>query len=578
MDTYNDGGNSREELSAQKEKFEKQLSGVIDNPLTLENTDTYVDDALEKVIDLVGTVVDKYDAQPGAEWQQLGEVNGKEHEDAALEYFGLEGVENILKHLDDKAEEFAVIDRVIARVNESSDVFVPPDSAPIPQATGSGIGMEKKGKQPKLENLLFVLMNDFGIDPDDPEAVSIVRGSVNPNMMREEPYYQVTVPGIDKVILVCQEYGNATFVFNGEWVREQVNSNRSSKDESARPLTDYTKEELSKLIKDNPEQGARIPTKKNFTANLVNALQGGFAQQELDKPADTRYLRSLKDLSPVPDGYVTINDIKEELGIDKKSGSMLQKIARELEEQEKITIGKYRNKRGFLALAFSKSAAQQIVDEWMSRTRSIPEGFVGVKYIADKADVSYPAVRHAAERLGLANDKKPGAGRLVIFSRDEADKIIAYIRDRYSIPEGYVPVTKLVREDQQRRGRQDVSYEDIRRAIEQLELIPVKAGGIFYLSEDEAGQVADKVEQLVSERLAVKRRERISLKGLSDAIGEGYTAVRRAAEKLGIIEKGGSSKGRYLSVEEQVEMIEYLKKRRARRNIAKGQLGGTALK
>ena len=214
----------------------------------------------------------------------------------------------------------------------------------------------------------------------------------------------------------------------------------------------------------------------------------------------------------------------------------------------------------------------------MSRTRSIPEGFVGVKYIADKADVPYPAVRHVAERLGLANDKKPGAGRLVIFSRDEADKIIAYIRDRYSIPEGYVPVTKLVREDQQRRGRQDVSYEDVRRAIEQLELIPVKAGGIFYLSEDEAGQVADKVEQLVSERLAVKRREKISLKGLSDATGEGYTAVRRAAEKLGIIEKGGSSKGRYLSVEEQVEMIEYLKKRRARRNIAKGQLGGTALK
>lgn len=577
MDTYNNGG-SNSEICAQKETFKNRLSEAIDKPLTLGNTDTYVDDALGAVIKLVDDVVAKYDAQPGAEWQQLGEANGKEHEDAALEYFGLEDVEAILRHLEDKASQFAVIGQVIAQANEASDVFVPPDSTPIPQATGSGTGMEKKGKQPKLENLLFVLMNDFGIDPDDPEAVSIVRGSVNPNMMREEPYYQVTVPELDKVILVCDEYENVTFVFNGEWVRGQVSANRPSKDESARPLTDYTKEELSKLIKDNPGQGARIMATKNFTANLVNALKGGFSQQKLDKPVDTRYLRSLKDLSPVPDGYVTINDIKEELGIDKKSGSMLQKIARELEEQEKITIGKYRNKRGFLALAFSKSAAQQIVDEWMSRTRSIPEGFVGVKYIADKADVSYPAVRHVAERLGLANDKKPGAGRLVIFSRDEADKIIAYIRDCYSIPEGYVPVTKLVREDQQRRGRQDVSYEDVRRAIEQLELIPVKAGGIFYLSEDEAGQVADKVEQLVSERLAVKRRERISLKGLSDAIGEGYTAVRRAAEKLGIIEKGGSSKGRYLSVEEQVEMIEYLKKRRARRNIAKGQLGGTALK
>lgn len=202
------------------------MSEAIDKPLTLENTDTYVDDALGAVINLVEDVVAEYDAQPGAEWQQLGEANGKEHEDAALEYFGLEDVEDILRYLEGKASQFAVIGQVIAQANKSSDVFVPSDSAPVPQATGSGTGMEKKGKQPKLENLLFVLMNDFGIDPDDPEAVSIVRGSVNTNMMREEPYYQVTVPGIDKVILVCQEYGNATFVFNGEWVREQVNSNQ----------------------------------------------------------------------------------------------------------------------------------------------------------------------------------------------------------------------------------------------------------------------------------------------------------------------------------------------------------------
>lgn len=501
MDTYHDGGKNNE-LDALKTEFAARLTAAVNEPLTLENTDTYVDDALEKVIDLVGAVVDKYDAQPGAEWQQLGEANGKEHEDAALEYFGLEDVEGILRHLEDKASQFAAIDQVIAQVNESSEVFVPPDSTPVPQATGSGTGMEKKGKQPKLENLLFVLMNDFGIDPDDSEAVSIVRGSVNPNMMREEPYYQVTVPGIDKVILVCQEYGNATFVFNGEWVREQVSASRPSENEPERPLTDYTKEELGKLIKDNPKQGARIPTKKNFTANLVNALKGGFAQQELDKPADTRYLRSLKDLSPVPDGYVTINDIKEELGIDKKSGSMLQKIARELEEQEKITIGKYRNKRGFLALAFSKSAAQQIVDEWMSRTRSIPEGFVGVKYIADKADVSYLAVRRVAERLGLANDKKPGAGRLVIFSRDEADKIIAYIRDRYSIPEGYVPVTEFVSESQGRDGKGDIDYYHVAYVVKKLKLKPVKVWKRSYLPEDDAQRVAREVKRLLEKRRA----------------------------------------------------------------------------
>ena len=493
------------------------MSKAIDNPLTLENTDTYVDDALDAVINLVGDVVVEYDAQPGAEWQQLGGANGKEHEDAALKHFGLEDVEGILRNLDDKASQFAVIDGVIAQANEASDVFVPPDSTPVLQATGSGTGIEKKGRQPKLENLLFVLMNDFGIDPDDPEAVSIVRGIVNLNMMREEPYYQVTVPGIDKVILVCQEYGNATFVFNGEWVCEQVSANRSSKDESARPLTDYTKEELSKLIKDNPGQGARILTKKDFTANLVNALQGGFAQQELDKPVDTRYLRSPKDLPPVPDGYATISEIGEELGIqEEKDKVTIRNVVIALEKQGKITRGTYRSRNGRPILAFTEKDARLIVEETKRRTAPIPEG--------------------------------------------------------------YVSVAKFAGEHQQRKGGHDITYPDMSCAIKQFELNPVKIGGFLYLPEDEARQVVAMVEQLVSERLAIRQHKKVSLKRLSDVTGEDYSVVRRAAEKCGLIEKGASSRGRYFSVAEQEKVIKYLEERRARRNRTKGHLGGTALK
>ena len=147
MDTYHDGGKNNE-LDALKTEFAARLTAAVNEPLTLENTDTYVDDALGEVINLVDDVVAEYDAQPGVEWQQLGGANGKEHEDAALKHFGLEDVEGILRNLDDKASQFAVIDGVIAQANESSDVFVPPDSTPVPQATSSGTGMEKKGKQP----------------------------------------------------------------------------------------------------------------------------------------------------------------------------------------------------------------------------------------------------------------------------------------------------------------------------------------------------------------------------------------------------------------------------------------------
>lgn len=516
MDTYNDGGDSSE-LGAQKETFKNRLSEAIDRPLTLENTDTYVDGALGAVINLVDDVVAKYDAQPGAEWQQLGEANGKEHEDAALKHFGLENVEDILRHLDDKASQFAVIDQVIAQTNKSSNVFVPPDSAPVPQATGSGTGMERKGKQPKLENLLFVLMNDFGIDPDDSEAVSIVRGSVNPNMMREEPYYQVTVPELDKVILVCDEYENVTFVFNDEWVREQVSANHPSENEPERPLTDYTKEELSKLIKDNPGQGARIMATKNFTANLVNALKGGFSQQKLDKPVDTRYLRSSKDLPPVPDGYATISEIGEELGVqEEKDKVTIRNIAIALEKQGKITRGTYRSRNGRPILAFTEKDARLIVEETKRRTAPIPEG--------------------------------------------------------------YVSVAKFAGEYQQRKGGHDITYLDMSCAIKQLELNPVKIGVFLYLPEDEARQVVDMVEQLVSERLAIRQHKKVSLNRLSDVTGEGYSVVRRAVEKCGLIEKGASSRGRYFSVAEQEKVIKYLEERRARRARTKGQLGGTALK
>ena len=516
MDTYHDGGKNNE-LDALKTEFAARLTAAVNEPLTLGNTDTYVDDALGAVIKLVDDVVAKYDAQPGAEWQQLGEANGKEHEDAALKHFGLENVEDILRHLDDKASQFAVIDQVIAQTNKSSNVFVPPDSAPVPQATGSGTGMEKKGKQPKLENLLFVLMNDFGIDPDDSEAVSIVRGSVNPNMMREEPYYQVTVPELDKVILVCDEYENVTFVFNDEWVREQVSANHPSENEPERPLTDYTKEELSKLIKDNPGQGARIMATKNFTANLVNALKGGFSQQKLDKPVDTRYLRSSKDLPPVPDGYATISEIGEELGVqEEKDKVTIRNIAIALEKQGKITRGTYRSRNGRPILAFTEKDARLIVEETKRRTAPIPEG--------------------------------------------------------------YVSVAKFAGEHQQRKGGHDITYPDMSCAIKQFELNPVKIGGFLYLPEDEARQVVAMVEQLVSERLAIRQHKKVSLNRLSDVTGEGYSVVRRAAEKCGLIEKGASSRGRYFSVAEQEKVIKYLEERRARRARAKGQLGGTALK
>ena len=68
MDTYHDGGKNNE-LDALKTEFAARLTAAVNEPLTLGNTDTYVDDALGAVIKLIDDVVAEYDAQSGAEWQ-----------------------------------------------------------------------------------------------------------------------------------------------------------------------------------------------------------------------------------------------------------------------------------------------------------------------------------------------------------------------------------------------------------------------------------------------------------------------------------------------------------------------------
>lgn len=219
----------------------------------------------------------------------------------------------------------------------------------------------------------------------------------------------------------------------------------------------------------------------------------------------------------VPDGYATISEIGEELGIqEEKDKVTIRNVVIALEKQGKITRGTYRSRNGRPILAFTEKDARLIVEETKRRTAPIPEG--------------------------------------------------------------YVSVAKFAGEYQQCKGGHDITYPDMSCAIKQLELNPVKIGGFLYLPEYEARQVVAMVEQLVSERLAIRQHKKVSLKRLSDVTGEDYSVVRRAAEKCGLIEKDASSRGRYFSVAEQGEMIKYLEERRARRARAKGQLGGTVLK
>jgi len=129
-------------------------------------------------------------------------------------YYGIEEINELLDHIAAKAEQLIAIDTAIDQIEATDHVFVPPDKRPGPiTSTSETPNRERATRQPRLKTLLFVLANEFGIEPSG-EAMQICRGSVETAMMRQEPYYEVTIPPLERTVLICDAYGNGTFVFD----------------------------------------------------------------------------------------------------------------------------------------------------------------------------------------------------------------------------------------------------------------------------------------------------------------------------------------------------------------------------
>ena len=243
--------------------FAGSVEEIINQPLTVENIDTYADDALSQLIQLVNETVQAYEHQPTI-WLD----NSAEREDAAFAYYGMEKIGELLGHIADKAEQLIAIDTVIGQIESTDHVFVPPDERPGPTASVSEAPhREWITRQPRLKILLFILANEFGIEPGS-GAMQICRGSVETAMMRQEPYHEVTIPSLERTVLICDAYGNGTFVFD---------TTRLPEEERAK-LATYTKTQLAGVMEQYPGCGVSVRCDQQFVPHLVAALANDIQQ------------------------------------------------------------------------------------------------------------------------------------------------------------------------------------------------------------------------------------------------------------------------------------------------------------
>ena len=87
------------------------------------------------------------------------------------------------------------------------DGIILPSLDKKPDFTGEGEADLEKESQPRFR-LLKKLIKDLNID----KGVYIISGIADPKMMRQNIYKAVVIPENDKIVLVCDAYGNATYI------------------------------------------------------------------------------------------------------------------------------------------------------------------------------------------------------------------------------------------------------------------------------------------------------------------------------------------------------------------------------
>ena len=347
--------------SPEQLKYSNELNAILSRQLTPETIDTYAADALDDLIGLVSEVTDVY-AQ-----SHQSEVSFNSHrqmEDAAFTIYGLDDIESILDHVADMTQEINQIDDVISNSKSINRVIIPANLSNF-RAEGDGGQFKESISVPRLKTLLFVLSNDFGIDINDRAQLQITKGQNDPNMMRKESYHMVDVPDLDRLIMVCDEEGNATYVFDKSVINE---NNLNDID-----LIDCSKTDLNSLIDEYPNLGKRIIYSKNYIRNIK--INIGNPLDDLNDDNDVIDLKGNNYLSKAPkapEDYASVKSMVKNLHSTK------------INEAIELAITKYGdafgevNKYMFRAnTADGYSPEQQaMIKEFMDVAPKAPENYV----------------------------------------------------------------------------------------------------------------------------------------------------------------------------------------------------------
>ena len=411
--------------------FKKGLESILDSRLTVDNIDNYTESALSELISLSNVVTSYFMKEKGIDPLQF---TGGEIEDMAFEYYNLQSITTILERVYEISHGLSSIDGIIARIPESNIVIVPPDELDTPISPGTGTFAEKE-ESSRLKTVLFVL-RELGIDLSE---VTILKGKVDPNMVRKHPYYEVRVASLNRRLLVCDEVGNATFVLDDTLLEKA-----GIKDEN---LLTLTKEGLKRLIESRLGLGRVIIYSEDYVQDIIASLRDSLSAPIRHIPGADKYF-----YPKAPEGILSVKGMYKEFGVsDSAISGVIEELGEELGE-----VGRYRFGP---KLAYGYTPAQQgMISEKLREkglfTESAPEGILSVKGMYKEFGVSNSTIpgviKELGEKLGEVGRYRFGSRLASGYNSAQQGMISEKLREKglftESAPEGILSIQGMCKE------------------------------------------------------------------------------------------------------------------------------------
>ena len=153
---------------------------------------------------------------------------------------------------------------------------------------------------PRLLVLLYLLEQDFGISKNE---ISITEGNVSSDMVRRTPYMRVIIESLDRVVYICDEEGNASYIFDMELLKGHSLS--------LEEIDLENKGDMKELIRKYPGIGTRIRQSSSWRNNVYEVL-ANVILIEIEKSNEGEN-KEVKFESEFKKEYLTFDEFQEEI-------------------------------------------------------------------------------------------------------------------------------------------------------------------------------------------------------------------------------------------------------------------------